>query len=380
MTTIDGLATKEGTTRFIERFPAPLETSSYRRFRKLRVSSVGIGTYLGEVSQQDDDGYRESIRGAINYGCNLIDTAIVYRHMRSERVVGEVLKELIDSRKIQRDEVLICSKGGYLPFDGDSAYSSPGDYWRRSFLDSKLLTEEEVERVGHSLSPDFILNQLEKSRENLGLSGIDVYYLHNPEVQLSIVSRQEFNAKLKDAFAVLEEAARAGKIGCYGLATWNGFRLDDTAKNYLSLSEIVDIARSVGGDQHNFGALQLPLNLSKTEAVKLNKQTMPGKPTKISVSSAAAEYRLGIFASAALDQGNLTRYIPPVIKQHFKKLESDTQVAVQFSRSCPAVVAALVGLKTKQHVDEVFGLFKCPPEAPENFVRLFESPEKSIVR
>ena len=374
---IAGLASKEGTTRFMERFPVALEKASYRRFRKMRPSSVGIGTYLGQPTAEDDAAYTASLARALALGCNVIDTAIVYRHMRSERVVGKVIQDAIAAQKIARDEILVCTKGGYFSYDADSGIPAE-QYFQKHFISSGLASETDV-ALQHSLRPEFIKHQLNQSLTNLGLDSVDIYYLHNPETQLERVGRAAFLEQLAAAFTVLEEAASAGKIGCYGLATWAGFRVADDNPSYLSVEEVVKVAQKVGGENHHFGAIQLPLNLSKTEGVALNKQTVKGKTSKVSVTAAAAEHRIGIFASATLDQGKLTKFIPPLVKQHFRKLENDTQVAVQFARSCTGVVSALVGMKTLSHVDEALGIFNANPESPENFIRLFESPDRSLV-
>ena len=44
-------------------------------------------------------------------GVNVIDTAINYRYMKSERVVGAALRHLI-SLGYTRDELFLCSKNG----------------------------------------------------------------------------------------------------------------------------------------------------------------------------------------------------------------------------------------------------------------------------
>ena len=48
-------------------------------------------------------------------GINLIDTAINYRCQKAERTVGAVLKTLIHKYGINRDELFICTKNGYIP-------------------------------------------------------------------------------------------------------------------------------------------------------------------------------------------------------------------------------------------------------------------------
>src|SRR6476661_6874049 len=107
-------ATPEGTARYRERFP-------HGRFREqhgLVLSSIGIGTYLGNPDEATDDGYTRSVVRAVELGVNVIDTAANYRFQRSERAIGAALKILINEHNIARDEFVICTKGGYLPFDG----------------------------------------------------------------------------------------------------------------------------------------------------------------------------------------------------------------------------------------------------------------------
>jgi len=62
------------------------------------------------------------------------------------------------------------------------------------------------------MTPRFLENQLGRSLRNLGVDSIDVYYLHNPETQLSEMSRPDFMERIRDAFIYLESAAAKGKI------------------------------------------------------------------------------------------------------------------------------------------------------------------------
>ena len=84
----------------------------------LSVSSVGIGTYLGEPDEETDQAYAQSIRSALLGGINLIDTAVNYRFQRGERTIGKVLGELVAAGELRREEVVVATKGGYVTFDG----------------------------------------------------------------------------------------------------------------------------------------------------------------------------------------------------------------------------------------------------------------------
>jgi aryl-alcohol dehydrogenase-like predicted oxidoreductase len=88
--------------------------------------------------------------------------------------------------------------------------------------------------------------QLEISRKNLGLETIDIYYVHNPETQLTEVLLDVFKKRICDAFGALEEACAEGKISAYGVATWNGFRVPYNKRGHLSLEDLVHAAEDAG--------------------------------------------------------------------------------------------------------------------------------------
>src|SRR5580658_10051179 len=118
-------ATPEGTKLYAGNFPEPVKAGHYRDFMGLAVSSLGLGTYLGNHDETDDKLYIEAIKTALTSGINLIDSAINYRCMRSERNIGQALRELVQEGRIAREEVVICTKGGFIPFDGEPPSSMP---------------------------------------------------------------------------------------------------------------------------------------------------------------------------------------------------------------------------------------------------------------
>jgi hypothetical protein len=116
---VPGRASSAGTERLAARFAAERVPDFYRPTRTgLLASSIGIGTYLGDPDDADDHRYHDAMRAAISAGVNVVDAAINYRCQRSERVVGSVLASVIADRVVRRDEVVVCTKGGYIPLDG----------------------------------------------------------------------------------------------------------------------------------------------------------------------------------------------------------------------------------------------------------------------
>src|SRR5918993_207900 len=193
--TLTGSATAEGTARYRDRFKDKAAPNHFRSAQELTLSSIGIGTYLGNPDGLTDDRYVESIVTAVQNGVNVIDTASNYRFQRSERAIGKALAELT-AGGVKRDEIVICTKGGYLPFDSEP----PRDvrsYVQDTFVTPGIAGFEDIVGGSHCMTPSYLQNQLDQSLRNMGLECVDVYYIHNPESQLGYVSGPEFYSRLK---------------------------------------------------------------------------------------------------------------------------------------------------------------------------------------
>ena len=337
----------------MERWQGKFVPDFFRQARSgLSVSSVALGTYLGDSDDATDALYAEAARLALANGVNTIDTAINYRCQRSERVIGRVLQELIGEGVLRRDEVVICTKAGYVPLDGTPPASREQYevYLRREYLDRGVLRPTDLVGGGHAISPAFLVDQLHRSMRNLGVQGVDYFYIHNPEQQLSAISPSELAARLRLAFEALEACVSRGEIGAYGCATWSGLRLPSGSHGHLSLYELATIATDVGGKDHHFRIVQLPINLTMSEAVRVSTQRDP-RGRLVHVIDAASELGIDLVVSAPLLQGQLTHDLPEQVRELFGG-STDAQRALAFVRTLPAILTAAVGMKHAAHVDE----------------------------
>lgn len=363
-------ATEAGTARYRDRFAGVIPSEHFHHQRQVWVSSIGLGTYLGEPDEATDERYRDAVVRAVELGCNVIDTAINYRFQRSERSIGEALDTLFKPGKAARDEVIIATKGGYIPFDG----APPRDvsrYLRETFFDPGIITPRDLAGGGwHCMAPSYLENQLETSLRNLRLECIDIYYVHNPEQQLGEISRDEFNRRLRAAFELLERKVEEGKIRMYGTATWNGYRQPPPAADFLSLQELVNIARAVAGVDHHFRVIQLPYNLAMPEAFTVQNQPYNGE--MVATLEVAARLGILVMASASIFQSRLAQNLPEFIGQHLRDLTTDAQRSIQFVRSTPAITTALVGMSLISHVEENLKTARVPPAALDDFMNLFQ--------
>lgn len=365
---IVGFATSDGTARYRKRFESQFAPDFFRVSHDLYTSAIGIGTYLGEADDATDEAYIAAIQLAVESGINMLDTAINYRFQRSERAMGRAISDLIQSKKIQRDEIKVCTKGGFFPFDG-SLPQNAGEWIKSHFIDSKLIRAEDITAGCHCMHPRYLENQLNQSLANLGLETIDVYYLHNPETQLEEVEPREFKNRLRHAFEFLERAVAEGKIKAYGVATWNGFRQVPDAQDYLSLEEMVLTAREVAGPKHHFKYVQLPFNVAMPEAWVAANQRYGA--SELALLKMANRLDVTVVASGSLLQGKLASRLPPFLMEHFKVCQTPAQVNLTFSRSVQGLTTALVGMKSTEHVLENLQAGKVPASTEEELIALF---------
>ena len=366
---IEGWATAAGTAAYRAGMGA-VTGEHWTALGDLTVSSIGIGTYLGAEDDATDRAYTAAISRALALGINVVDTAVNYRCQRSERSVGAALRSAIAAGHVDRDAIVLATKGGFLPFDGRSP-ANPGAYLANTYVRSGLARPEEVVGGCHCIAPRYLADQVERSRANLGIATIDVYYVHNPEMQLGAVDRAQFRERMRRAFEFLEGAVREGAIRRYGVATWQGFRQPPSAADHLSLGELCALAVEVAGPDHHFRVLQLPYNLAMTEAFTADTQVLDGE----TVPLFEAARRLGMYCmtSASIHQGQLARGLPPMLGEMLPGLRSDAQRAVQFARSTPGVGTALVGMKGSAHVEDIGRLCGVAPVAWTHFQRLFQA-------
>jgi aryl-alcohol dehydrogenase-like predicted oxidoreductase len=344
-----GSATSAGTARFASRFPSESAAGFYRTAQGLTVSTLGIGTYLGSMDAATDASYAQAIGRALQSGVNFIDTSLNYRNQRSERSIAGALSTWVHEAGGSRDEVVVCTKAGYLVPDA---------------VPSGILGPQDIVGGMHCLAPAFLNDQIQRSRRNLGLETLDVVYLHNPETQLAHVAEENFYARIASAFELLEHLVETGDIRYYGAATWDGFRLG-SGPRALSLARLVEAARTVAGDSHHCRFVQLPVNLAMMEA--LSKPLTEGR----TVLELAGELGITVVASASLLQARLSRGLPDEVAAALPGATTDAQRAIQFTRSAPGVTIALVGMSNAEHVEENLGVARVQPLPADQFARAF---------
>ncbi len=332
-----GHATPEGTAAFAAKH------ANFRPVLGLSLSSLGMGSYLGNADPVTDGKYAASAVRALELGLNVFDSAINYRFQRSERNLGAGLKKAVDAGLVAREQVLVCTKAGFLSGD----WGPPDRAWfDATYLKPGVIRVEDIVAGSHCMTPAYLKHEMDQSRANFGLETIDLYYVHNPETQIGHVGADEFYQRLTAAFRALEEGVAENKIRAYGIATWNAFRVAPDAPEAVSLEKTLACARAAGGDAHHFKAVQLPFNFALPEALLAPSQG------DVPLLEAAAAAGLAVFTSVPLMQGQLLGRFSRELRQRFPGLTTDAQRCLQFVRSTPGVAVPLCGMRSIEHLEE----------------------------
>ena len=359
---ISGFATPEGTKKFAQN--SGVNQDNFKEFENLTLSNVGIGTYLGDADAKTDELVSAAVKQSILSGVNVVDTAINYRAQKAERSVGKAISELIQENKITRDQIFVSTKNGYVTNDADVQLGF-WEYVKQEYTDKGVVKEGDITSGYHCMTPTYLSDQLDRSLKNLDLECVDLMYLHNAiEGQIKDVSKEQFVKNLQSVFELYEQKRDEGKIKFYGMATWECFRVPNDNTQYLSLEDMVNMAKKVGGENHGFKFIQLPFNLYYDQALLGKTQTLQNKP--VSVLESATRLDIGVFTSVPLMQGRL---LQPGVMPEFSDLKPSMR-ALQFIRSSPGVIAPLVGQKSTEHVSENLEVMKIPPYSDDEFLNL----------
>lgn len=234
-------------------------------------SSLGFGCYRIDNRYVE---HSEALTHALVSGINLIDTSANYSDGRSELLIGNVFDDLFDENKINRDDLTIVTKVGYI--QGQNYKTAlKRDESGKPFPE----VVKYADGLWHCIHPEFLEDQLSHQLTRLNLNFIDVYLLHNPEYFLMDAlkreveqseAQQEYYRRIRKAFEFLEQKVQDGVIGAYGISS-NTFPSSIHKYNFTSLESVHEIASQISFES-NFKFIQLPFNLIETGALRTKNQ------------------------------------------------------------------------------------------------------------
>jgi hypothetical protein len=310
----------------------------YTRFGNsgLTASRLGFGTYRVDTREPE---HRDALKKALREGVNLIDTSTNYMDGDSERLVGSVLREMIKSDELTREEVIVVSKIGYVQGQ-NLKQAEVRERAGRSYPDIVKYGEG----IWHCIHPEYLADQLTLSLDRLGLATLDICLLHNPEYFLSEATHHEgrdiaavrdvFYRRIEQAFRFLESQVAAGRILFYGVSS-NTVTAEPTHAEATSLSRMCDAARaaaaSQGMDRHHFAVLQFPMNLYEAGALVMPNTGVNQRETLLEVAQ-----REGIAVLVNRPLNAMPTKQSGVLRLAEFPLEGDP---VDFERQCRTVAA-----------------------------------------
>lgn len=288
----------------------------YRRFGRLgwQVSEIGYGMWgMGSWTGSDDEESLRSLNRAVELGCNFFDTAWAYGEGRSERLLGQLLKQHPDKRLYAATK--IPPKNRKWPS-------------RRGFP---------LEDV---FPPDYIIEYTEKSLENLGVDSIDLMQFHVWEDDWADDERWQ---------RAVEDLKRQGLVRAFGVSVnrWEPENVLRTLETGLidAVQVIYNIFDQAPEDEL-FPAAER-LDIAIIARVPFDEGTLTGTLTK-DTTWPEGDWRNTYFVpenlSASVDRAEALR---PLIPEGMDMAE----MALRFILANPTVSTVIPGMRKLRHVE-----------------------------
>lgn len=373
-----GYATPAATQAYVKQHEQTIAKGHYSDFTesKIKLSSLGIGTFGGPADTATDAVMEKIISTGLQAGINVVDTAAHYRYGRS---LAAICAGLLDASQqgVSREAVFLISKGGFLTFRG--GIPQDFDVWFDAEIAQKGLgSREDLANQVHLLSPAYINYQIDLSRQLMGVETLDAFLVDQPEVHIPVIGKEQTNQKLLPVFIQLEKAVQENRIRCYGISTFNGMRVETDDPLFQSLTSMQGLAEKAAKEfhgehqaAHHFKIVQLPFNLGMTEGfTRFNQATGQGNVS----STLQAAFQLGIYAMAShgLMKGHLAVQTLDDIRASMLNLRKPAEFAMQFCRSTPGLGTTFVGLNELTHLEDMLRVAKCEPLAKQQYLNLYE--------
>lgn len=212
----------------------------------IKISEIGFGAWAIALDwwgkKIEEDEAKRMLKKAYDVGINFFETGDLYGKGKSEKLIGEVFKDM-------RDEIVISTKYGY-DFSG-------------------------VDQIGHTELPqrfdeDFTRMALRNSLERLQTDHLDMYGVHNPKLK---------DVRNDSIFYVLDSFIEDGSIKTYQIA----------------------LGPAIGWTQEGMEAMEKP-NLSAVQTVYNILEQTPGNE----LMKKAEEKDVGILVRVPEASGILT--------------------------------------------------------------------------
>lgn len=287
----------------------------------LKVSQICLGTMTFGTPVAEADAIR-MVHWALDHGINFIDSANIYEgYARVLGSPGGVAESIIGKAlKGRRDQAVLATKVG-------------------------MRVGEAPEDEG--TSPAALRKHLELSLDRLATDVIDLYYLHKPDPETPLV----------ETLGALDQVIREGKVRYYGVSNYSARELSDL----LTVADADGLPRPV--------ICQPPLSLLRQDVLSdllplCEREHIAVTPYQILQSGLlTGKYRRGESLPEDSRKGEQSGWVWELTDALFDRLDeieaqsrkaglTMTQHAIRWVLAQPAVVAAIVGVKRTEQLEE----------------------------
>ncbi|HEX7902685.1 MAG TPA: aldo/keto reductase [Chitinophagaceae bacterium] len=286
-------------------------------YKKLGQSSLEISVLsFGCMSLEEDQASATTLlHKAIDLGINFFDTADLYQKGMNEEMLGKALKE-------KRNDIILASKVG-------NQWRPDGSSW--DWNPSKV----------------YILAAADKSLQRLQTDRIDLYQLHGGTIEDRIDETIE-------AFEILQQQ---GKIRYYGISSIR----PNVIREYIKRSDIVSVMMQYS----------LLDRRPEEECLTLLQQN------KIGVLARGGLAKGLLAGKPATDHNGYTKeqvqHAANTIKNISTNQRSASQTALRFVLNNPAIVSAVIGIRTLAQLEDAAGTLSSPALTERESVLLSSS-------
>jgi aryl-alcohol dehydrogenase-like predicted oxidoreductase len=271
---------------------------------------------FGNWANTDPDDGARIINAALDGGINFIDTADAYSAGESERIVGRAIKG-------RRDNVVLATK----------FHNQMG---------------EDVNQRGNSRR--WIVSEVENSLRRLETDHIDLYQIHRPDPDTDI----------EETLSALTDLVRAGKIRAFGSSTFpaeliveaqwasekRGYeRLRAEQPPYSIFNRTIEAAVLPTAQRYGMGVLVWsPLSMGWLSGKYRN---------GVDMTQGRASVVPARFDPALPDNARKVAAVEELAKIAADAGCSLTHLAMAFSVAHPGVTSAIIGPRTREHLDDL---------------------------
>ena len=265
----------------------------------LQISRIGFGCMSLKGSYEEME---KLIHQAIEGGINYFDTADLYDKGLNEKTVGKAIA-------FKRSDIVLATK--------------VGNQWRN-------------DGSGWDWNPtkQHILTAVEASLKRLQTDYIDLYQLHGGTI----------DDPIDEAIEAFELLKKQGKIRFYGISSIR----PNVIKEYLRKSNITSVMMQYSLLDRRAGEIVFPLLMEHNIGILARGTIASG----LLVDKPAKEY-LCYSAKQVSDTANSVQLISG-------ESRSAAQTAIQFALHQPAIASAVVGIRTREQLNEALNIFKTP--------------------